>query len=133
MATLKHLAVQKKIDLHVDSCGIGWVHLGQRPNLKTFEAAKKRGVLIDHRSEQFQEAFFEAYDYILAVDEEIALQLKEKGPAFQDKIKLATDFSPKYKGQPIPDPYYLSASGFDDVMDMIWDSCEGLLAHLYRS
>lgn len=130
MATFNHLAAARKIDAHADSSGIGWVHLGQRPSLKTFEAAKKRGILIDHRTEQFQDAFFEIYDLILAVDKDIVEQLSLRAPKYASKIGLASDFSSKYKGQPIPDPYYLSDNGFDEVIDMIIDCCEGLLEHL---
>ena len=127
MATLNHLAAKRGIKIHADSCGIGWVHLGQKPNLHTFEAAKKRGILIDHKSQQFQGSFFEEYDYILTVDEAILEQLKVRGPKYKDKIHLATAFSSKFKNQPIPDPYYLSESDFDDVIDMVVDSSEGFL------
>jgi protein-tyrosine phosphatase len=130
MATFKHLAAQKKLDIHVDSCGVGWAHLGERPDPRTFEAAKKKGILIDHRSQQFEEAFFDAYDLILTVDSDISDQLKLRSPSHKHKIKLATDFSHKFKGQPIPDPYYMGPSGFDEVMGMIIDCCEGLLGHL---
>lgn len=130
MATLKHMAAQKKLDIHVDSCGVGWAHLGERPDPRTFEAAKKKGILIDHRSQQFEEAFFDAYDLILTVDSDISDQLKLRSPPHKHKIQLATDFSHKYKGQPIPDPYYMGHSGFDEVMDMIIDCCEGILHHL---
>lgn len=130
MATFNHLASLQKLDVHADSCGMGWTHLGQRPSMKTFEAAKKRGILIDHRAEQFQDTFFENYDLILAVNEEIAEQLKLRGPNFAHKIKLATDFSKKYQGKPIPDPYYLSESGFDEVLDIIEDACKGLIKNL---
>lgn len=127
MATFNYLALQKNREVHADSCGISWVHLGEKPNQNTFDAAKKRGVLIDHRSQQFQDSFFEEFDLILTVDEEISEQLKLRGPKFKEKIKLATDFSPKYRGQPIPDPYFSSEDGFDQMMDMVFDSCEGLL------
>lgn len=130
MATLKHLAAKRKMEIEVDSCGIGWVHLGERPDPRSFEAAKQRGILIDHRAQQFQDHYFEVYDHILTVDEEIAEQLKLRGPEHQGKIKLATEFSRKFKGKPIPDPYYMGKTGFDDVMDIIVDSCEGLLDHL---
>lgn len=130
-ATLKHLAAKQKLDIHVDSCGIGWVHLGERADPRSFEAAKKRGILIDHRTQQFQDSFFDEFDLILTVDGEIAEQLKARSPQHAAKVKLATEFSPKYKGQPIPDPYYLSLSGFDEVMDMIIDTCEGLIKHIF--
>lgn len=131
MATLKHLAVKNKIDLEVDSCGIGWVHLGERPDPRSFEAAKQRGILIDHRAQQFQDHYFEVYDHIFTVDEEISEQLRLRGPEHKSKIKLATEFSSKFKGQPIPDPYYMGKSGFDQVMDIVIDSCDGILSHLF--
>ncbi len=132
-ATLKHLAAKQKIDLHIESCGLGWVHLGERADPRTFEAAKKKGIFIDHRTQQFQDEFFEAYDLILAVDQDMVEQLIHRSPQHKDKVKLATAYSKKYKGQPIPDPYYMAKSGFDDVMDIILDSCEGLIANLKTS
>jgi len=134
-AALRHLAAQRNLgdQLHTDSCGIGWVHLGERPDPRSFEAAKKLGILIDHRTQQFQDHFFEVYDLILTVDQEIAEQLKLRAPNLKEKIKLATEFSRKFKGQPIPDPYYMSKSGFDEVMEIVLDSCNGLLDHLFKS
>ncbi len=128
MATLNHLAALQKVPLHADSCGIGWVHLGERPSQRMFEAAKKRGVLIDHRTEQFQDSFFESYDLILAVSPDIVEQLKLRAGKYQSKIVLVTDYSSKYKGMAIPDPYYLSdGKGFDEVFDLIFDCCQGLI------
>lgn len=130
MATLRHLAAKQNIKLHVDSCGVGWVHLGERPDPRSFEAAQKKGIVIDHRAEQFQESFFEAYDWILAVNQDVAEQLKLRGPQYQNKIKLATEFSAKFKGEPIPDPYYMGPPGFDQVMEIVIDCCEGFIRHL---
>lgn len=127
MATLNHLAAKKKLPIHADSCGMGWVHVGERPSAKSFEAAKKKGILIDHKAQQFQDSFFETYDLILTVDEDISEQLKLRSPKHAHKIKLATDYSKKHKGQPIPDPYYFSDNGFDQVMEIVVDCCEGLI------
>lgn len=130
-ATLRHLVAQKgKADqVHIDSCGIGWFHLGQHPDPRAFEAAKKRGILVDHRAQQFQDEFFDEYDLILTVDPDLSEQLKlrAQNPKQAAKIRLATDFSSKFKGKPIPDPYYMSANGFEEMMDMIIDCCQGLV------
>lgn len=127
MATFNHLALQQNLPARADSCGIGWVHVGEGPNHKSFEAAKKRGVLIDHKAQQFQESFFDTYDLILPVDQDILEQLKLRSPKHAHKIKLVTEYSKKYKGQPIRDPYYFSENGFEEVMEMILDCCEGLV------
>jgi protein-tyrosine phosphatase len=119
--------------LQIASCGIGWVRLGEPPDPPHFRGREKQGILIDHRAQQFNEIFFEEYDEILAVSEEIAEQLKLRAflPEYQLKIKLVTQYSTQFQGQEIPDPYYLSPSGFDDVMEIILDSCQGLLKHLF--
>jgi protein-tyrosine phosphatase len=131
MATLRHLAVEKGIGdrLFVDSCGIGWFHLGEHPDRRTFEAAKKKGILIDHRAQQFQEGFFDAFDYLFAVDADVVEQLKAKARTEEQrkKIFLATAFAKKTQGKPIPDPYYMSPSGFDEVMEIVLDACRGIM------
>jgi protein-tyrosine phosphatase len=126
------MAVKSKLELHVDSCGIGWAHLGQRADPRSFEAAKKHSILIDHKAQQFQDHFFDTFDLILTVDEEIAEQLKQRSPQHKDKVHLATAFSRRFKNKEIVDPYYMGASGFDDMMEMVIDACEGLLDHLKK-
>ncbi len=119
------MAGQKGLDLHIDSCGLGWAHLGERCDPRSFEVAKKHGILIDHKAQQFQDHFFDEFDLILAVEEDIVEQLKMRSKEHSDKIRLASAFSEKHKGQSIPDPYYMGGSGFDDVFDMIHDCCSG--------
>ena len=134
-ATLRHLAAQANLskELHIDSCGTGWVRLGQHPDPRTFASAKKKGILIDHRSQQFQDAFFEEFDWILTVEPEISEQLKLRSGSLehQAKIRLVTDFSTKSKQQPILDPYYMDRDGFDEVMEQIIDCCEGILRSFF--
>ena len=133
-ATLRHLAAQRGIAdrIKIDSCGIGWFHIGQHPDPRTFEAAKKKGILIDHRSQQFREAFLEEFDLILAVEKSIAdqIKLRTKNPSHAEKIRLVSDFSSAYKGQPMADPYYMDSPGFDEMMEMVIDCCEGILKEL---
>lgn len=137
MATLKHLAAKRGIEkkFYVNSCGLGWFHLGEHPDSRIFEAAKKREILIDHRAQQFQDEFFKEYDLIFAVDSDVVEQLKARAgsPIDREKIHLASAYSKKYKNKPIPDPYYLSRNGFDEIMEIIVDCCEGILDHLYSS
>lgn len=136
-ATFRHLVKQKGWEdrFQIDSSGIGWFHLGQHPDQRTFEAAKKRGIFIDHRAQQFQEADFDRYDYILAADEEVLSHLKKwaKTESQKNKVELATHFTTQFKGQSIPDPYYLSDQGFDQIMDVVIACAEGLLDHLSKT
>ncbi len=134
-AALRHLAAKAGLaeSLHVDSCGVGWHHVGERPSQRMFEVAKKHEILIDHQSQQFQPYMFEIYDLILAVDRPVLEQVKLQATneSEREKVQLATAYSKRFKDQEIPDPYYLS-SGFEGVMDMILDSCEGLLHQVIK-
>ena len=130
-SALRHLA---KETLLVDSCGLGWFHLGEHPDPRAFEAAKKRGILVDTRAKQFQESFLDEYDLILAVDSDVLEQLKwhAKTDVEKAKIRLATDYSTKYKGKPIGDPYYMGKDGFDTMVDMALDVADGIFRSLKR-
>lgn len=134
-AVLKSMATQRGLSeqLKVDSCGISWSRLGENADPRTFAEAKKRGIYIDHKSQQFQDHFFDDYDYLFVVDEGLAEQLKLRAirPAQRKKILLATAFSKNFQGKDIPDPYYMGIDGFKQVMDIVIDSCEGILETLF--
>jgi protein-tyrosine phosphatase len=132
-AVMRHMAEQKGIeDLIVSSCGIGDWHIGEMSDQRMCKAGNLRGYLIGKRAEQFQGEFLDQYDYILASDHEVMKQifLHAKSPEHNLKIMLATAFSKSYKGEELPDPYYLSDSAFDEVITMLEDCCEGFFKQL---
>jgi protein-tyrosine phosphatase len=51
-----------------------------------------------------------------------------------DKIHLMTDYLVQFRKlhDHIPDPYYGEASGFELVLDLLEDACEGLLLSIKR-
>jgi protein-tyrosine phosphatase len=132
---LKHLAAKRGVEgnLYVDSCGLGWSHLGEPPDRRMFESAGKKGVLIDHRAQQFQDSFFDEFDYVFAVNRDIVEQLKLRAvrPEYLAKIKLATAYSARFRDEDVPDPYYEGRAGFDAVMEMALDAAEGFLAYAF--
>jgi protein-tyrosine phosphatase len=119
-------------DLHVQSCGLGDWHLGQLPDERMRESSKARGLILSSRAQLFRRSFFDTFDYILAADNEVLHQLYHYAvvPEHKAKIHLVTAFSETYKNEDIPDPYYGGAAAFDHVLDMLEDSCSGLLQHL---
>lgn len=132
---LKHLVKQDlQSAIYVESCGIGDWHLGHAPDRRMQESAKLRGIVLTSRAQQFQRGFFDQFDYILVADKEVLKFLYQyaKTPEHKAKLVLMTEFSPTYKGQDIPDPYYQSGGAFELVMDMLEDCCRGLLDHLKK-
>ncbi len=48
------------------------------------------------------------------------------------KIHLMTEYAIKSVGDVVPDPYYGGDAGFELVLDLLEDTCEGLLNEIRR-
>ena len=134
-AVFLHLAGQHpEINVTVESCGIGDWHTGEPADKRMRAAALQRGVTIGGKAQPFHHAFFDQFDYILAADQEVLKDLHRMTDALPQKakIQLFTAFSSRYHNEEVPDPYYGGSAGFELVMDMLEDSCQGLLDRLNR-
>jgi protein-tyrosine phosphatase len=130
---LKHLIRnENELVFHVESCGVGDWHLGNLPDKRMREASKARGIELTSKAQLFQKSFFEQYDYIFVADKEVLQFLYPYAdkPEYKAKLTLMTEFSSLYKGQEVPDPYYQTGGAFDFVLDMLEDSCIGLIKHV---
>lgn len=135
-AILRHMTAghPKHKDIVVKSCGTGDWHLGHGSDPRMCEAALQRGILIDTRAKPFELSFFKDFDYILAADFAILAHLRHIAPSADDqkKIYLMTHFSTRHQGQEVPDPYYAGGQAFELVLDILEDSCEGLLMDIEK-
>ena len=76
------------------------------------------------------QADFYEFDLILAADKQNLADLKAQCPEHL-QYKLSLFLSHGDAGQSeIPDPYYGGAEGFDYVLDLVEDACDGLLQRL---
>jgi len=131
---LRHLHQHKAADkpLHIESCGLGDWHKGKLPDERMREAAKIRGIVLTSRAQKFQPDFFDRFDLILVADKKVLHELYAHASSSEHKakIQMMTHFSSAYFDQEVPDPYYDGEAGFEHVLNMLEDSCEGLLEHL---
>jgi protein-tyrosine phosphatase len=49
---------------------------------------------------------------------------------YHDKVYLMCKFCSRHNLKEVPDPYYGGAEGFNQVIDLLVDACEGLLAYV---
>jgi protein-tyrosine phosphatase len=127
---LKKLKEQKLEDkIEVDSAGTHDYHVGSRCDPRTYQHAFKRGYDIQHRARHFKKADFESFDYILVADDNNLDRLLAMRPNEEEKKKIhkTTDFCMQLKVNEVPDPYYGGEAGFERVLDILEDACEGLL------
>lgn len=106
--------------VYIDSCGINSMFLGSQADQRMAKAAEKRGIHIDHRAKLFEESFFQIFNYIFVSDQRVAeiLQSIAQNDADRAKIHLATEFSSKYQGQDVPDPFFHGEPQFDKIAEM---------------
>lgn len=128
------VARDPSLKIHVDSCGIGDWHIGHGADRRMRETAMERGVALTGKAKQFQQEYFDQFDYILAADQEILKYLYQYARCVEHKAKifLMTAFSSLYKNQGVPDPYYEPDRAFDLVLDMLEESCIGLIEHIQK-
>lgn len=131
---LRHLAKNEDIDIDIESCGLGDWHAGSLPDERMREASKNRGFLLTSRAQKIKPEFFDRFDLIFVADQKVLNELYKfaEKPEHKAKMHFITHFSTAFKGQEIPDPYYQGEAGFEQVLDMLEDSCEGILAHIKK-
>lgn len=130
----RHLIRDHGLDRHVlvDSAGTHNYHPGQPPDDRSQRHAKRRGYdLSDLRARQITYDDFARYDLLLAMDwDNLALAEQHCPDEHRHKLRRLTEFCCRHQATVVPDPYYGGHEGFEQVLDLIEDACDGLLAHI---
>jgi len=118
--------------VEVDSAGTHGFHVGHPPDARAQEAAGRRGIdLSALRARQVEAYDFEAFDYIVAMDEaNYGILVAEAPPTAQGRIYRFLDFAPAREEQEVPDPYYGGHDGFEYVLDLVEEAARGLLTEI---
>ncbi len=117
----------------IDSAGTSGWHEGGPADKRMKLHAAKRGYDLTSISRKFNPNIdFDYFDMIIGMDDENIQTLKRMARNQNDlgKIHKMTDFRKNWKYNEIPDPYYGGDEGFELVLDLLEDSCEGLLEKL---
>ncbi len=121
--------------IECDSAGTSSYHLGSSPDQRMTNALINRGFEVQGEARQFEYSDFEIFDLILGMDKanyrDILALDSEK--IYTDKVKLMGDFANNYSTKEVPDPYYGGQAGFEQVIDLLIDSCEGLLIYIKKT
>ena len=117
----------------IDSCGTSAFHIGEQPDPRTRANAAENGVYLNHQARQFRQADFEAFDYILPMDQSNYRNVVSLEPAeAKAQVIKMRDFDPVSPGADVPDPYYGGERGFQDVFDILDRSTARLLAQIRK-
>ena len=135
-AVLREIAAREapELRIEVDSAGTAGYHIGEPPDARSQEAARRRGYDMSAlRARIVEPADFERFDFILAMDENNLSVLRRRAPvALRERVRLFLDFAPEAGAQEVPDPYYGGPTGFEEVLDLVEAASRGLITHLRK-
>ncbi|AZJ33866.1 low molecular weight protein-tyrosine-phosphatase [Tenacibaculum sp. SSH1-16] len=117
----------------VDSAGTAGYHVGELPDERSIEVARKYGIdITNQRSRKFTKADFDKFDIIFAMDQNnyadiVALSENEEQ---HEKVKLILNELYPDENRSVPDPYYGGDQGFENVYKMLDEACEIIASKL---
>jgi len=131
---MNHLIAEAGLSSQIecDSAGTSSYHIGSAPDRRMSQTLRARGLPVQGRARQIEISDFEEFDQILAMDKDNyrnILALDRSG-RYHSKVKLICDYARNHAEQEVPDPYYGGSEGFEQVADLLLDSCTGLLAEI---
>ncbi len=128
--------LKAKIDtdkVQVDSAGTGGWHIGELPDSRSIDIAKKHGLdITDQRGKKFSAYDFETYDYIFVMDNSNYRDVirMAKNDSEKQKVRLILDEIFPGENVDVPDPYYGGDHGFENVYQMLDQACEKIVSRL---
>jgi protein-tyrosine phosphatase len=128
---MNHLIRQAGLEnkIQCDSAGTSSYHIGSAPDRRMNAAAKLRGIELVGHARQFTKADFEEFDLILAMDRENYENIcaLDRSGRYRHKVRLMCNFCTRHTLNEVPDPYYGGDESFNQVIELLFDACEGLL------
>lgn len=112
----------------IDSAGTGNWHAGDPPDPRAQEAASKRGYdLSKQKARALRADDYEKFDRIYGMTREHCDFLRSQAPKnARAEILLFRETCGESKD--VPDPYYSSEKGFEEMMDIIEKGCSAIVA-----
>ena len=119
----------------VDSAGTEAYHIGNLPDSRSRDVAKKYGIdITNQRARKIEISDLDKFDFIYAMDETnykniIALAQNEHQKA---KVFMIMNELLPTENVSVPDPYYGGNNGFEHVYKMLNEACDIIINKINR-
>ena len=113
--------------VYTDSAGTAAYHVGNSPDERSIEVAKKHGIYINNqRARKFVIEDFEKFSIIYAMDDSNYQNILKlaRNKDDENKVKMILNEVYPSKNLSVPDPYYGGNQGFENVYNMLDKACE---------
>jgi protein-tyrosine phosphatase len=135
---LRHKLAQAGLGaaVQVGSAGTQGHHAAEPPDPRAVRAASARGYDLSRlRARPLRPDDFQQFDVLLAMDQGHLAWLHKRRPAAAPAHSVAL-LMPLARHHPgvleVPDPYYGGPAGFDHVLDLVEDACDGIVERVAR-
>ncbi len=124
---VKERGLEKEYE--IDSAGLIRYHEGEGADPRMKFHAQRHGYLLTHISRPIKETDFDLFDLIVSMDDSNWDKLHRLAPSIEAETKIVrmTDYCQTHVIDHVPDPYYGGEQGFENVIEILEDACEGLM------
>lgn len=117
-------------EIETDSAGTYGGHSGDKADPRMRAAASRRGYTLTHRARRITEEDFDLFDMIVVMDDMNYESVSHLAPDREhlNRVYRFVEFCRHHpQWSHVPDPYYEGREGFELVLDLLEDGCDGLL------
>lgn len=123
----------------VESAGTAGWHAGEPADPRAEQALARAGYPFTHQARQFQQSDFDSFDLILGMDYSNVRDLRGLAPNEEaaTNVRIFRSFDASLMHLPeddpaleTPDPYYGTATDFDEVIAMVESAADGIIDHV---
>ena len=117
-------------DVIVDSAGTSSYHIGNPPDKRSVEIAKKNNIdITEQRGRKFIVSDFDNFDIIYAMDSSNYRNILSLARNENDKQKVRIILNELFPNEnlDVPDPYNGGEHGFKVVYDMLNEACDEIV------
>jgi protein-tyrosine phosphatase len=126
---MKAALAGRAAEFEIDSAGTIGHHRGSAPDSRMSEALRRKNIPSEGCARQIHKKDLESFDLIVTMDETNLSDVRSLDPEklHHSKIRPFVSFCRHHDDPRVPDPYYGGQRGFDHVIELLEDGCEGIL------
>ncbi len=131
--------MQRKIEENglpwkVDSAGTSSWHIGEPPDRRSIEVARKHGIdIAAQRGRQIRQEDLSEFDFIYAMDTSNFRDILKlaNSPEQEAKVKLILNETSPNEDNSVPDPYW-DDDGFENVYQLLQGACQKIIENNFK-
>ncbi|MBC8127858.1 MAG: low molecular weight phosphotyrosine protein phosphatase [Gloeobacteraceae cyanobacterium ES-bin-144] len=116
-------------DFLIDSAGTIGDHQGSPPDSRMAQTLRSNGLTVTGQARKILARDLQTFDLIVTMDESNLKDVRRLDPSgeLHAKIRPFVGFCTHHNDPRVPDPYYGGQRGFEHVVELLNDGCDGIL------